>query len=673
MVSNEHIEDWDAKLHQSVDALAVKLLMEEEDGQGGSVPAGTSAPDGIVEALTEIAELARRAGSGEAAEISAGLIEKITANPGTSSREKEEPGSSLANGIQRLQQAIANRGKLDAGDASETGHGPPSLGQDPELLADFVLEAGEHLANIEKQMIALERNPTDLDCLHSAFRGFHTIKGLAGFLDLEAIQEVAHRVETILDRARNEEVSITPPVIDIVLDGADYLKQAVCCVEAGLHDNRPTPAPDNRKLVERIAAVGSSREEAAAPPREQHDTSAPASKAAPAPSGGYAETGTVKIGVGKVDHLVDMVGELVVAQSLLRHDPSVASAGGPRLQRNLSQLSRITTDIQRTAMSMRMVPVGRLFQRMARLVRDLSRKEGKQVELVTSGEDTELDRNIVEELADPLMHMVRNAIGHGLETPAEREEAGKSPTGRISLSAFHQSGFVMIELGDDGRGLNRQRILERAVKRGLVEKGASLPDSEIDNLIFEPGFSTAAKVDGVSGRGVGMDVVKRNIMKLRGRVEIRSAEGSGTTFLLKLPLTLAIIDGLVVGVGRERYIAPIYTVREMLRPKPEALSALHDMVMVRGRLLPLVRLYRRFGVKPRSENPVESLLLVAETLGKSFCLMVDELIGKQEVVIKSLGETLRSVPGVAGGAILGNGRVGLILDMDSLFETGSEN
>ena len=374
MVSNEHIEDWDAKLHQSVDALAVKLLMEEEDGQGESVPAGTSAPDGIVEALTEIAELARRAGSGEAAEISAGLIEKITANPGTSSREKEEPGSSLANGIQRLQQAIANRGKLDAGDASETGHGPPSLGQDPELLADFVLEAGEHLANIEKQMIALERNPTDLDCLHSAFRGFHTIKGLAGFLDLEAIQEVAHRVETILDRARNEEVSITPPVIDIVLDGADYLKQAVCCVEAGLHDNRPTPAPDNRKLVERIAVVGSSREEAAAPPREQHDTSAPASKAAPALSGGYAETGTVKIGVGKVDHLVDMVGELVVAQSLLRHDPSVASAGGPRLQRNLSQLSRITTDIQRTAMSMRMVPVGRLFQRMARLVRDLSLK-----------------------------------------------------------------------------------------------------------------------------------------------------------------------------------------------------------------------------------------------------------------------------------------------------------
>jgi two-component system chemotaxis sensor kinase CheA len=317
-----------------------------------------------------------------------------------------------------------------------------------------------------------------------------------------------------------------------------------------------------------------------------------------------------------------------------------------------------------------MVPVTVLFQKMARLVRDLSRKAGKQAELVTFGEDTELDRNIVEELADPLMHMVRNAIDHGVEPPADRIAKGKPASARVELRASHQGGHIVIEIADDGRGLNRDAILRKARDRGVVPEGTTPSDTEIYNLIFEPGFSTAEKVTDISGRGVGMDVVKKQIQKLRGRTEITTVPGQGTTFRLKLPLTLAIVDGLIVGVGAERYILPIFAVKEMLRPTPGMVSTIEgkrEIALVRDRVLPVVRLYRRFGVTPRTEDPLESLLVITESQGIEYCLMVDALHGKQEVVIKSIGESLRNVSGVAGGAILGDGRVGLILEMNAIF------
>jgi two-component system chemotaxis sensor kinase CheA len=304
------------------------------------------------------------------------------------------------------------------------------------------------------------------------------------------------------------------------------------------------------------------------------------------------------------------------------------------------------------------------------LVRDLSRKASKQVELELFGEETELDRNIVEDLADPLMHMVRNSVDHGIETPDERTRNGKPATARVTLRAGHQAGQIVIQVSDDGRGLNQAKILRKAVEKGLVSAGTQLTEAEIFNLIFHPGFSTAEKITDVSGRGVGMDVVRKHVQKLRGRIDVLSRLGEGTTFLLKLPLTLAIIDGLVVGVGEQRYIVPIFAVREMLKPPEDSISTLQgrqEMALVRGSLLPLVRLHQRFGVKPRFENPWDSLLIVSESGGRQFCLMVDELIGKQEVVIKSLGETMANIAGVAGGAILGDGRVGLILDLEGLF------
>jgi two-component system chemotaxis sensor kinase CheA len=316
-----------------------------------------------------------------------------------------------------------------------------------------------------------------------------------------------------------------------------------------------------------------------------------------------------------------------------------------------------------------MLPVGQVFQRMNRLVRDLTRKSGKQAELEISGEETELDRTIVEELADPLMHMVRNSLDHGIEGPEERIAAGKPPKAKVILRAYHQGGNILIEVGDDGRGLNREKILKKAKEKKLIEHGDHMADNDVFALIFEPGFSTADQITDISGRGVGMDVVKRQIQKLRGRIDIHSVRGQGTTFFLKLPLTLAIIDGLVIGVGEERYIVPIYAVHESLRPTEEMVSTLpngSEVALIRGTLLPIVRLNRQFGIEARSENLSESLFVICEGQGKRFCIVVDELIGKQEVVIKSLGKIFKNVPGIAGGAILGDGRVGLILDVEAI-------
>ncbi|HWY49639.1 MAG TPA: chemotaxis protein CheA [Bryobacteraceae bacterium] len=556
------------------------------------------------------------------------------------------------------------------------------LAGDPELLNDFILESREHLTSIELQLLTLDQDPGNTEAIHAIFRGVHTIKGMAGFLDLDSVREVSHEVETILDLARNGALEITGAVIDRMLESKDYLNRCLTELELMLQTGQPPAATDQAGLIEGIRSLSTgggvlqlAREVTAA-------AGEPSADVAGVPAPGNPEAAkvmeaktdgarSIKVDTGKLDYLVDMVGEMVIAQSLVKHDPDLAAGLRPRLARNLSQLARITDDVQRTAMSMRMIPVGQLFQKTGRLVRDLSRKYGKQVDLDLEGEETELDRNIVEELADPLMHMVRNAIDHGIEMPEERVRAGKSATARVRLKAGHQAGHIVIQVSDDGRGLNQEQILRKALERNLVPPGAELTETEIFNLIFQPGFSTAEKVTDVSGRGVGMDVVRKQVQKLRGRMDASSVRGQGASFLMKLPLTLAIIDGLVVGVGQQRYIVPIFAVREMLKPSKDAISTVqgsHEMALVRGALAPVIRLYQRFNVKARFEKPWECLLIVSESSGRQFCLMVDELIGKQEVVIKSLGDTMQNIPGVAGGAILGDGRVGLILDLEGLID-----
>ena len=298
----------------------------------------------------------------------------------------------------------------------------------------------------------------------------------------------------------------------------------------------------------------------------------------------------------KLDQLMDLVGEMVIAQTLIAHSPVLKAVTEPRLQSDLTQLARITASVQRITTGLRMVPIGLQFQKTARVVRDLSRRAGKQVLFETTGENTEVDKTVAEEISDPLLHMVRNSIDHGIEPPAERVALGKDPTARITLAAYHQSGQIVITISDDGRGLNRDKIFAKAVERGIIQASEQLTDNEVFLLIFEAGFSTADKVTDISGRGVGMDVVRRHVQALRGRIDIQSTAGQGTTFFLRLPLTLAMIEGLVVAVGDQRYVAPVASVREMFRPLPEMLSTLqgsNEMVLVRDHLLPIVRLHRR--------------------------------------------------------------------------------
>ncbi len=624
---------------RQLDALSVRMVVGDAD-----------APE-TLQLLAAIEKTAREAGRIPAADAAMELTARATGAAKTSPEKFE---AIVTAGIENLRRALEEAQKPLASSNA--------IAQDLELIGDFVNEAREHLATIESQILVLERDPTAADPLNAAFRGFHTIKGLAGFLDLGDIRAVSHEVETLLDHARNQELLLTPAIIDVVLESADYLKRAIAWVQAGLNGKASNP-PAFDHLLERVRAVLEGRHAAATPvPAEM---SKPIEKATPEAD----TTSSLRVDAGKLDYMMDMVGELVIAQSLITHNPEIGALESGPLQRNLQQLGRITAEVQRVAMNMRMTPVSTLFGRMNRLVRDLARKNGKKVRLELSGEETELDKTIIEHLADPMMHMVRNSLDHGLEGPEERAAAGKSPEGTLTLAASHQAGHILIQIADDGRGLNTEKILKKARERGLVSEGQNLSDNETFFLIFEPGFSTAETVTDVSGRGVGMDVVRRQIMGLRGRIDIRSERGKGATFLLRVPLTLAIIDGLIVGVGAERYIMPINSVREMLRPTPEMIFTIEgrsEMAMVRGELLPIVRLDRRFGIAGARQNPAEALFVVVESQGRRFCLLVDEMLGKQEVVIKSLGDTFREISGISGGAILGDGRVGLILDVNGV-------
>jgi len=388
-------------------------------------------------------------------------------------------------------------------------------------------------------------------------------------------------------------------------------------------------------------------------------------------SANVSDAGSIRVDTRKLDDLVNMVGELVIAQSMIRQSPVVQANTERKLFRDISQLGTITSELQRLSMSLRMIPIKQTFQRMSRLVRDLSKAAGKLVNIELVGEDTEIDRNMVEEIYNPLVHLIRNAVDHGIESPQERLRLGKPEAGLIKLKAYHKGGHIVIEIGDNGRGLNKDKILEKAIKTGVVDEKETLTDQEICRLIFLPGLSTAEKVTDVSGRGVGMDVVKQAIEKLRGKVEIDTAVGEGTTFITSFPLTMAIIDGMIVRVGTERYIIPTTAIRQLMRPTQDTYSSVinrGEMINVRGHLLPLVRLYELFGIKPEYKNPWDAIVVVLDGEGRSKCLLVDDILGKEEVVIKGLGESMKLVKGVSGGAILGDGNVGLILDPEGVFE-----
>ena len=571
-----------------------------------------------------------------------------------------------------------------------------NIDSDGDLLREFTNESQEHLQNIEQGVLVLEDNPKDRDTLNSIFRAFHTFKGGSGLLNLTPMNRTAHELENLLDLARQDKLEITSDVINLILEGGDVLKQFIDEMNEQLRGKKPTGPilVKTQDLIRRARAcvtaapVMSQPPVSAAPEAETVSsptvvaptataTSGPpaanatAAGSAPARNGNSGAGGgaVVKVETYKLDSLVDLVGEMVIAQSMVQLDPEVGRLNNQNLNRNMAQLGRITKELQRIAMSMRMVPIRPTFQKMNRLVRDVAAKQSKQVQLVLNGEDTELDRTIVDEISDPLVHMIRNAVDHGIETPDVRVAAGKPAEGTILLSAYHQGGNIVIQIKDDGAGLRKDKILKKAIEKGFIRRDEPLPDKEIFDLVFAPGFSTADQITDISGRGVGMDVVKRNIEKLRGKVEIESTVGKGSVFNIYLPLTLAIIDGLIINIGAQRFILPTLSVRESFRPTLEMISTVHErgeMVNVRGRLYPLLRLYEAFDITPHSKKIEEGIVIVIEAGQDVRCVLVDQLVGKQEVVIKSLGETFKANPAVAGAAIMGDGRVGLILDVNTL-------
>lgn len=399
------------------------------------------------------------------------------------------------------------------------------------------------------------------------------------------------------------------------------------------------------------------------------EVKAPAAAARPAtkPPAKAASSGdsSIRVPTEKIDQIINLVGELVITQAMLAQSASgVDPVVFERLHSRLSQLERNTRDLQEAAMSIRMMPMSFVFSRFPRVVRDVAAKLGKEVELVTMGESTELDKGLIERIVDPLTHLVRNSLDHGLETPDERVAAGKPRKGRVVLSASHQGGNIVIEVSDDGRGLRRDKILAKARERGL-QVSDSMSDGDVWALIFEAGFSTADVVTDVSGRGVGMDVVRRNIQEMGGRVEIDSKAGAGTRITIRLPLTLAILDGMSVRVGNEIYILPLGTVTESLQPQPGAVRSMNGMdrvISVRGEYLPVVALHEVFNVVPQAQKPEDSIIVILEAEGGRTALLVDDLVGQHQVVIKSLEENYRRVPGISGATIMGDGRVALILD-----------
>jgi two-component system chemotaxis sensor kinase CheA len=388
-----------------------------------------------------------------------------------------------------------------------------------------------------------------------------------------------------------------------------------------------------------------------------------------------ADAGSIRVSIEKVDQLINLVGELVITQAMIEQrssglDPMV----NQRLLASVSQLTRNTRDLQEAVMSIRMMPMDFVFSRFPRMVRDLAGKLGKKVDFITNGAATELDKGLIERIVDPLTHLVRNSIDHGIELPAARVAAGKTETGRLFLSAAHQSGNIVIEVADDGAGLNRERILAKARENGLAVSD-TMTDAEVWQLIFAPGFSTAEIVTDVSGRGVGMDVVKRNITAMGGTIDIRSARGFGTTMLISLPLTLAILDGMSIRCGDEIYILPLGFVVESLQPAKADIKEIAGqgrVVKVRGEYLPLVPLYQMFNIEPRITDPSEGILVILETEGRKAALFIDELVGQQQVVVKNLEANYRKVTGISGATILGDGGVALILDVAALLRSSRQ-
>lgn len=556
---------------------------------------------------------------------------------------------------------------------------------DSTMIGEFITECSELLEMAEGALLDLEENPNDDELVNKVFRAFHTIKGTSAFMGLDPMSDFTHHLETVLSMVRDGEIDFDVACADISLEAIDIINKMLDVVEgAEGGDHLPKPLNYDRltKVLHRVAdeqiAPEKALKEAGGIQYEmpEEDTSGPKQNGAAKTNGeakGDSEDSqsesSVRVNVSRLDQLIDMVGELVIAHSVVAQDESIPDHSD--LQKKIGHTSKILRELQDTSLALRMVPLKGTFHKMNRLVRDLSRKAGKSVKLSTYGEDTEIDRNMVDVINEPLVHMVRNAIDHGIETPEERKEAGKSEEAQVWLRASQEGGKVVIEIEDDGRGINKEKVLEKAISKGLVDPDENLTDNEIHNLIFLPGFSSTDEVTDLSGRGVGMDVVRQSIEDLKGKVDIESEEGKGTKIIIELPFTLAITDGMLVRVGSQRFIVPTLNIDQAFRAQRNDLFTVmgkSEKVSIRGETVPIIRLHDHFNIDDGEEDLTQGTLLSIKNANEKYALLVDEVLGQQQLVGKSINMIAAEMDHISGGAILGDGTVGLILDTAALIK-----
>jgi two-component system chemotaxis sensor kinase CheA len=568
-----------------------------------------------------------------------------------------------------------------------------------------LVETKEIMEKLDVDLVEMENRPDDTELLNQVFRSFHTIKGTSGFLGLNKLTLITHRCEDILNKLRKKESKINTSVMDAVLNSFDKIKELVSSVEFNLNEDIDiTNSIDIlNKIIEDMNKTGNKindknsaeegrkakdinvREKIICEPQQielasenQAETFIPES--AKEESGGKKiskEENSIRVDIERLDELLNIASELVLGRNRLTqvYSEFAHEFEGSKLDKDLSeaakQIDLMTNELQLLVMKTRMVKIGKVFTRFPRLIRDLSKEAGKKIKLILKGEETELDKTLIEEINDPLVHLVRNSIDHGIEPPDERKSKGKNPVGTIILSAEQEGNNIIINVTDDGGGINPEIIREKAVSKGLIseEKAKELTKQDLLNLIFLPGFSTAKVVTNISGRGVGMDVVKTNVAKLRGIINIDSEVGTGTTINIRLPLTLAIIPGMIVEINEETIVIPLNSVIEVVRVHSDNIKSINEkeVIMMRDTIIPIFEISRMIYRKESYQNKIWQHVVVVGIAEKKFGIKVDKLIGQKEVVIKSLGNYLGTIEGIAGSTILGDGTVVMILDINEIL------
>ena len=602
-------------------------------------------------------------------------------------------------------------GSPEAKQDQEPDFSPASL-LDESMIKQFVTEATEFLDNAERILLELEEETEDAsDSMRELFRGFHSFKGNCGFLGFQALESMSHKAETVFEALFDKGIVPAPEQLMTFLIIVDSLRQGVESLSQGgsgevegakevielleqMTDNLEAPADEPPKIGQILVEDGAVTKDqlhealekqktalgdvlvdmgATSPEKVEQALKKQTEKSAKVSSISKSiKRSEIRVDLGKLDQLVNLVGELVIAETMVTKNSDLKDLVLENFEKAVHHLRRVTSELQDVAMSVRMIPLTMTFQKLVRVVHDLARKSDKKVKLKLIGEETEVDKTMTEQIADPLLHMVRNSVDHGIEPSEDRLKLGKSEQGTVTIEARYEGGEVWIVVSDDGKGLDPERILKKAIEKGVVQgDGSNLSEEEIFNLIFAPGFSTNEQVSEVSGRGVGMDVVKKNIEKLKGRIAVRSKLGQGTSIYLQIPLTLAIIDGMLVRVGDSRYTIPLLAIRESIQPAANSITLTPDggeIVRIREELIPVIRLHKLHNKKSQFTELSDGILVVVEDRNKKAAIFIDEILGQQQTVIKGLSSFLSDAKGFSGCTILGDGAVSLILDISALVD-----